>query len=56
MIDKKIQSAICTKGRELQKDLPRFFGKIVLNYSNGLFVVANVEQSLKEDPKERKSK
>ena len=56
MIDNDVKKAICRKGRELQTDLPGFFGKIVLNYSNGLFVVANVEQSIKENLKERNSK
>jgi hypothetical protein len=56
MIDSKIKSTICQKGRELQDSLPDFFGKIVLNYSNGKFIIANIEQSIKDDnPNEGRS-
>lgn len=51
MIDESIKTGICQKAKELQDILPGYYGKIVLNYSNGLFVVANVEQSIRDNPK-----
>jgi len=56
MIDEKIKQVICSKARELQKEVPGFFGKIVLNYSDGKFVIANVEQSIKDNLNERNAK
>lgn len=53
MINETVKNLICNKGREIEKDLVGFYGKITLNYADGKFVVANVEQSVKDDLKER---
>ena len=51
MIDDKTKSVICRVGSQLGLSLPGFYGKIVLNYADGKFVVANVEQSVKDNIK-----
>ena len=56
MIDSNLKSAICLKAKELEKDLNGFFGKITLNYAEGKFVIANVEQSIKDNLNERNRK
>ena len=48
MIDKKTKDAICKAGNDLSIALTGFYGKVVLNYNNGVFSVANVEQSVKD--------
>lgn len=51
MIDEQIKYAICEKAKELEYTLSGFYGKIVLNYSDGKFINANVEQSIKDNSK-----
>ena len=53
MIDNKVKQSICEKAKELEPILSDFYGKIILNYQDGKFSVANVEQSIKNTLKER---
>ncbi len=49
MIDKETIDAINNAGKELSLDLPKFYGKITLNYFNGKYVNSNVEITTKPD-------
>jgi hypothetical protein len=53
MIEEQIKKDICRKAAELESSLTGFYGKIALNYTNGKFVVANVEQSIKESEQKK---
>jgi hypothetical protein len=47
MIDEKSIDTIRDAARQLQPKLAGFYGKISLNYHNGHFMTANVEQTIK---------
>ena len=49
MIDPKTKSAINGIGEMLALQLPGFYGKVMFNLQNGVYVNSNVEQSIKPD-------
>jgi len=53
MIDEKTKSLLNKAGTELAKALPGFYGKVVFNFHFGVYVNANVEQSIKDDLNKR---
>lgn len=49
MIDEKTKTVLNEAGERLSKILIGFYGKIVFNFHNGIYVNANIEQSIKKD-------
>lgn len=47
MIDEKTKQILNEEGVRLSRIFPRFFGKIVFNFHDGVYANANVEQSVK---------
>ena len=55
MIDSQTKELLNKTGIELAKELGDFYGKIVFNFHNGVYVNANVEQSIKKDNLNKRS-
>ncbi|KKM18138.1 hypothetical protein LCGC14_1668680 [marine sediment metagenome] len=51
MVDENMEAVINSTGRNLGLHLPGFYGRVTLNYQNGVYVNSNVEQSIKPDAK-----
>ena len=56
MIDSQTKELLNKTGIELAKALGDFYGKIVFNFHNGVYVNANVEQSIVKDNLKKRSK
>ncbi len=56
MIDEQTKSFLNATGVELAKKLGEFYGKITFNFHNGVYVNANVEQSIVKDNLKKRSK
>jgi len=56
MIDEKLKAALNDEGMRLSRILPKFYGKITFNFYNGNYVNMNIEQSIKKDNLNERSK
>ena len=56
MIDSQTKELLNKTGIELANELGDFYGKIVFNFHNGVYVNANVEQSIVKDNLKKRSK
>ena len=55
MIDSQTKELLNKTGIELANELGDFYGKIVFNFHNGVYVNANVEQSIQKDNLKKRS-
>lgn len=56
MIDEKTKQILNNEGVRLSKSLPKFYGKVIFNFFDGNYVNTNVEQSIKKDNLNQRSK
>ena len=56
MIGSQVKDALNDLGDKLSKMLPGFYGKLTFNFYNGRYVNLNIEQSIKKDNLNKRSK
>ncbi len=56
MIDEKTKQILNNEGMRLSKSLPKFFGKIIFNFHDGVYANANIEQSVKNENLNKRTK